>query len=141
MSGIGASSEVRSAIGVSAAPVQSHSQHSLHQQQQQLQHQQSHQSLSQQQNQQQQPQPFLPQLSSNNLKSVTLEAYNSPQFKAMLEQLSKPISVPPEQINYPPEWPSQDKISECRKFFTTFLQGLDYRSLKLTNNKLAIRDI
>ena len=59
----------------------------------------------------QQPQPYLPQLSGSNLNSVSLEAYNSPQFKAMLEQLSKPISIPPEQINYPPDWPSQDKIS------------------------------
>jgi hypothetical protein len=81
--------DVRSAIGVAAAPVNPNHHHQ----------------------QQQQPQPYLPQLSSSNLKSVTLEAYNSPQFKAMLEQLSKPISVPPEQINYPPEWPSQDKIS------------------------------
>ena len=60
----------------------------------------------------QQPQPYLPQLSSSNLNSVTLDAYNSPQFKAMLDQLTKPISIPPENINYPPEWPTQDKISE-----------------------------
>lgn len=59
----------------------------------------------------QQPQPYLPQLSSSNLNAVTLDAYNSPQFKAMLDQLTKPINIPPENINYPPEWPSADKIN------------------------------
>ena len=58
----------------------------------------------------QQPQDYLPQLSSSNLNSVTLDAYDSPQFKAMLDQLLKPINMPPEQINYPADWPSQDKI-------------------------------
>ena len=111
--------DVRSAIGVAAAPVNPHSTASLAQQQQQPQ-----QREAQSARLEQQPQSFLPQLSSNNLKSITLEAYNSPQFKAMLEQLSKPISVPPEQINYPPEWPSQDKIS---KFFSYF-----YIYVKLT---------
>jgi hypothetical protein len=62
----------------------------------------------------QQPQPYLPQLSSSNLNAVQLDAYESPQFKAMLEQLLKPLNLPPEQINYPADWPSQDKI---RKFF------------------------
>lgn len=104
--------DVRSAIGVAAAPVNPHSTASLAQQQQQSQQQQQPQREAQSARLEQQPQSFLPQLSSNNLKSITLEAYNSPQFKAMLEQLSKPISVPPEQINYPPEWPSQDKISK-----------------------------
>lgn len=63
----------------------------------------------------QQPQSYLPQLSNSNLNSVTLEAYNSPQFKAMLEELSRPMNVPPEQINYPPEWPSQDRIGNEKK--------------------------
>ncbi len=58
----------------------------------------------------QQPQPFLPPLSSSNLNAVQLDAYDSPQFKAMLEQLLKPLNLPPEQINYPADWPSQDKI-------------------------------
>ncbi len=65
----------------------------------------------------QQPQPFLPQLSNSNLNAVNLEAYNSPQFKALLEQLSKPINIPPQQINYPPDWPSQDKISKHILYF------------------------
>jgi hypothetical protein len=56
------------------------------------------------------PQPFLQTLSSSNLNAVQLDAYDSPQFKAMLEQLLKPLNLPPEQINYPADWPSQDKI-------------------------------
>lgn len=59
-----------------------------------------------------QPEDYLPRLSDSNLNSVDLDAYNTPQFKALLEQLSKPINIPPEQVNYPPEWPSQDKISK-----------------------------
>jgi hypothetical protein len=55
---------------------------------------------------------YMPQFSSSNLNSVTIDAYNSPQFKAMLEQLTKPLNVPPEHVNFPPEWPSQDKISK-----------------------------
>ena len=84
----------------------------------------------QQQQQQQQPQAseydyqsatqsqsYLPQFSSSNLNSITIDAYNSPQFRAMLEQLTKPINVPPEQINYPPEWPSQEKIcTNCQSY-------------------------
>lgn len=58
----------------------------------------------------QQPQPYLPQLTSSNLNAVHLDAYDSPQFKAMLDQLLKPLNLPPEQINYPADWPSQDKI-------------------------------
>lgn len=58
----------------------------------------------------QQPQPYLPPLSSSNLNAIQLDAYESPQFKAMLEQLLKPLNFPPEQINYPADWPSQDKI-------------------------------
>jgi hypothetical protein len=59
-----------------------------------------------------QPEDYLPGLSDSNLNSVDLDAYNTPQFRALLEQLSKPINIPPEQVNYPPEWPSQDKISK-----------------------------
>jgi hypothetical protein len=61
-----------------------------------------------------QPDDYLPRLSNSNINSVDLDAYNTPQFKALLEQLSKPINIPPEQVNYPPEWPSQDKISKIR---------------------------
>lgn len=61
----------------------------------------------------QQPAEYLPKLSSSNLNTVQLEAYNSPQFKAMLDQLLKPMTLQPEEINYPAEWPSSDKI---RKF-------------------------
>ncbi len=59
----------------------------------------------------QQSHTYMPQFSGSNLNSVTIDAYNSPQFKAMLEQLTKPLNVPPEHVNFPPEWPSQDKIS------------------------------
>ena len=58
----------------------------------------------------QQPAEYLPKLSSSNLNNVSLEAYNSPQFKAMLDQLLKPMTLQPEEINYPAEWPSSDKI-------------------------------
>lgn len=53
--------------------------------------------------------------SNSNLKSITIDAYNSPQFREMLEQLTKPLTIAPEQVNYPPEWPSQDKISKLSK--------------------------
>lgn len=56
-------------------------------------------------------------LSSSNLKSITIDAYNSPQFREMLEQLTKPLTIAPEQVNYPPEWPSQDKISTSQKIW------------------------
>ena len=59
----------------------------------------------------QQPKDYLPSLTSENINSITIDAYNSPEFKAMLEQLTKPINVPPELVECPPEWPCQDKIS------------------------------
>lgn len=69
----------------------------------------------------QQSHTYMPQFSSSNLNSVTIDAYNSPQFKAMLEQLTKPLNVPPEHVNFPPEWPSQDKISILIAFNFIFL--------------------
>ena len=78
----------------------------------------------------QQPQPYLPQLSSSNLNAVTLDAYNSPQFKAMLDQLTKPINIPPENINYPPEWPSADKISKSKAGITCTQVHTDQWSLQ-----------
>jgi len=58
----------------------------------------------------QQPAEYLPQLSSSNLNSVSLEAYNSPQFKLMLEQMMKPMEIPAEETILPGEWPSAEKI-------------------------------
>ena len=58
----------------------------------------------------QQPADYLPRLSNSNLNSVSLDAYNTPQFKTMLEQILKPMSVPAEETNYPADWPSPDKI-------------------------------
>jgi hypothetical protein len=49
-------------------------------------------------------------LLSSEFKQITLEAYNDPQFKAMLELLMKPFNVPVEKIEQDAEWPSQDKI-------------------------------
>jgi len=58
----------------------------------------------------QQPAEYLPQLSSSNLNSVSLEAYNSPQFKLMLDQMMKPMEIPVEETILPGEWPSAEKI-------------------------------
>lgn len=59
----------------------------------------------------QQPAEYLPQLSSSNLNTVSLEAYNTPQFKMMLEQMMKPMEIPVEQTTFPGEWPSAEKIA------------------------------
>ena len=57
---------------------------------------------------------YLPQLSNSQIHPVSIEDYNTPQFKAMLDQLLKPIVLPPEHVNYPADWPSQDKISKFK---------------------------
>jgi hypothetical protein len=49
-------------------------------------------------------------LLSPDLKQITLDAHNDPQFKAMLELLMKPFNMPVEKIEQNAEWPSQDKI-------------------------------
>lgn len=59
----------------------------------------------------QQPFEYLPQLSNSNLNSVSLDAYNSPQFKSMLDQVLKPITVPAEETELPPKWPSPEEIT------------------------------
>lgn len=59
----------------------------------------------------QQPNSYLPRLSSSHLNTVSIEDYNTPQFRNMLDQLMKPIILPPEHVNYPADWPSQDKIN------------------------------
>ena len=51
-----------------------------------------------------------PQFSSSNLKSISIDAYNTPEFKAMLERILKPITIPIEQTNMPADWPSAEKI-------------------------------
>lgn len=48
--------------------------------------------------------------SSSHLKSVTIDAYNDPQFKAMLDQITKPLNVPIENIELQGTWPSADQI-------------------------------
>lgn len=58
-----------------------------------------------------QPNSYLPRLSNSQINAVNIEDYNTPQFKAMLDQLLKPIILPPEHVNYPADWPSQDKIN------------------------------
>ncbi|CAF0784835.1 unnamed protein product [Brachionus calyciflorus] len=65
----------------------------------------------QQQHEQERQQQVSPKFTSANLNQVTIDAYNSPEFREMLEQLTKPLTIPPEQVNYPPEWPSQEKIN------------------------------
>ena len=57
-----------------------------------------------------QPNSYLPQISSSQINTISIEDYNTPQFKSMLDQLLKPIFLPPENVNYPIDWPSQDKI-------------------------------
>ena len=59
-----------------------------------------------------QPNSYLPQISSSQINKVNIEDYNTPQFKAMLDQILKPIILPPEHINYPAEWPSHENISK-----------------------------
>ena len=75
------------------------------------------------QQQQAKQQTMSPRISNSNLNSITIDAYNSPQFREMLEQLTKPLTIPPETINYPPEWPSQDKISN----FLNKIQTQNYK--------------
>lgn len=50
-------------------------------------------------------------VSSSHLKSVTLESYNTPEFKAMLDHILKPVTIPIEHTNMPPDWPSPEKIA------------------------------
>lgn len=60
----------------------------------------------------QQPTDYLPKLSSSNLNSVSLDAYNNPQFKAMLAHILKPIEAPaPEEFTYPTYSPSAETIA------------------------------
>jgi hypothetical protein len=73
----------------------------------------------------QQPESYLPSLSESTLKQINLDAYNSPEFKAMLDLITKPLEIPPETINYPPEWPVDEKISK------NSILNLLIRSLKL----------
>lgn len=51
-------------------------------------------------------------VSSSHLKSVTLESYNTPEFKAMLDHILKPVTIPIEHTNMPPDWPSPEKIGK-----------------------------
>jgi len=45
-----------------------------------------------------------------HLKSVTIDAYNDPNFKALLDQISKPLNVPAEKIELPAQWPSDGSL-------------------------------
>jgi hypothetical protein len=50
-----------------------------------------------------------------HLKSVTIDAYNDPNFKALLDQISKPLNVPAEKIELPAQWPSDGSLGKTNK--------------------------
>ena len=47
-----------------------------------------------------------------HLKSVTIDAYNDPNFKALLDQISKPLNIPAEKIELPAQWPSDGSLGK-----------------------------
>ena len=52
----------------------------------------------------------LSQTASSKINKLSIEDYNTPQFKSMLDQILKPIFLPTEHLNFSTDWPSQDKI-------------------------------
>jgi hypothetical protein len=57
----------------------------------------------------------LSQITSSKINKLSIEDYNTPQFKSMLDQILKPIFLPPEHLNCPVDWPSQDKIGNINE--------------------------
>ena len=55
--------------------------------------------------------------SSAHLKSVTIDAYNDPNFKALLDQITKPLNVPAENVELPAQWPSDGSLGKKKKNF------------------------
>jgi hypothetical protein len=55
-------------------------------------------------------------LNASNLKSVTIDAYNDPQFKALLDQISKPLNAPVENVDLPAQWPSLGSLGKLFSF-------------------------
>ena len=51
-------------------------------------------------------------INAAHLKSVTIDAYNDPNFKALLDQISKPLNVPAEKIELPAQWPSDGSLGK-----------------------------
>ena len=66
-------------------------------------------------------------LPNSDLKSVTIDSYNSPEFKAMLERILKPVTIPIEHTNMPPDWPTPEKIG---KYFL-LVKSLLYKFIKV----------
>lgn len=59
--------------------------------------------------------PNLSQITSSKINKLRIEDYNTPQFKSMLDQILKPIFLPPEHLNCSTDWPSQDKIGKINE--------------------------
>ena len=60
--------------------------------------------------------------SSAHLKSVTIDAYNDPNFKALLDQITKPLNVPAENVELPAQWPSDGSLGKKKKIFCSYIK-------------------